>query len=260
MKIYIFCDMEGISGITQGEHVMSGNSLYPLGCKLMEQDINACVEGCFKAGASEVIVKDGHSSGVNVNPLEIDPRAELIQGATPGIRFTGLDECDAVILLGYHAMAGTPIAILEHTFSSASIQNMWLDGKLVGEFGIDATIAAEHNVPTIMVSGDDKICAEALDFIPEIVTCQVKEATSLCGARLLSPQKAHELITAKTVEAIKKIKTIPKPATPSPTKLKTELVERKSLPSTSLKGVKHIDGRTYEVTRDTLESALLFNH
>ena len=108
-----------------------------------------------------------------------------------------------------------------------------------------------------MVSGDDKICAEALDFIPELVTCQVKEATGLYGARLLSPQKAHEFITAKTIEAIKKIKSISLPETPSPTKLKTELVERKTLPSTKLEGVKHIDGRTYEVTRDTLESALL---
>ena len=258
MKIYIFCDMEGISGITQHEHVIAGNALYPIGCKLMEQDINACIEGCFKAGADEVIVRDGHCTGVNVNPLEIDQRAELVQGATPGVRFVGIEDCDAVILLGYHAMAGTPTAVLEHTFSSKTIQNMWLNGKLVGEFGIDATIAAEHNIPTIMVSGDDKICAEALDFIPEIVTCQVKEATGLFGARLLSPQKAHELITAKTIEAIKKVESIPKPETSNPTKLKTEVVERKALPSTGIKGIEHIDGRTYEITRDTLESALLF--
>ena len=146
MKIYIFCDMEGISGITQRDHVSSGSPLYPLGCKLMEQDINACIEGCFRAGADKVIVRDGHSAGVNVNPLEIDPRAELVQGATPEVRFAGINGCDAIILLGYHAMAGTPTAVLEHTFSSASIQNMWLNEKLAGEFAIDATIAAEHNV------------------------------------------------------------------------------------------------------------------
>jgi D-amino peptidase len=258
MKIYIFCDMEGISGITQRDHVMKNSVLYPLGCKLMEQDINACIEGCFQAGATGVIVRDGHSSGVNVNPFEIDPRAELVQGATPHCRFAGIDECDAVILLGYHAMAGTKDAVLEHTYSSGAIQNMWLNGKPAGEFAIDATIAAEHDVPTIMVSGDDKICAEARSFLPEIVTCQVKEATALYGARLLSPQKAHELITAKTIEAVKKINSIPKPDIPNPAKLKTELVERGALPSTCMEGVKHINGRTYEVTRATFESALLF--
>ena len=257
MKIYIFCDMEGISGITQRGHVSKGDALYPLGCKLMEMDINACVEGCFQAGADEVVVRDGHSSGVNVNPLEIDQRAELVQGASGNCRYPGLEKCDAMILLGYHAMAGTKDAVLEHTYSSASIQNMWLNGKLVGEFAIDATIAAEHGVPTIMTSGDEKLCAEAKTFLPEVVTCQVKKALSIYGAQMLSPHKAHGLITAKTIEAIDKIKSMPLPEVKSPAVLKRELVERGSLPSEKLEGVKLLDSRTYEVSSDTLESALL---
>jgi D-amino peptidase len=257
MKIYIFCDMGGISGITQRNHVSAGSALYPLGCKLMEMDINACVEGCFQAGADEVIVRDGHSSGINVNPLEIDQRAELIQGSSGNCRYPGLDGCDALILLGYHAMAGTKNAVLEHTYSSVAFQNMWLNGKLAGEFAIDATIAAEHGVPTIMTSGDEKLCDEAKAFLPEVVSCQVKKALTLFGAQMLSPQKAHELITAKTIEAIDKIKSIPLPEVLSPAKLKRELVERGALPSEKLEGVKLIDGRTYEVSSDTLESALL---
>ncbi len=257
MKIYIFCDMEGISGITQRGHVSKGDALYPIGCKLMEKDINACIDGCFQAGAGEVIVRDGHSSGVNVNPLEIDQRAELIQGASGNCRFPGIDGCDALILLGYHAMAGTKNAVLEHTYSSAAIQNMWLNGKLAGEFAIDATIAAEHGVPTIMTSGDEKLCAEAEDFLPEVVTCQVKKALNLYGAQMLSPQKAHKLITAKTIEAIGKIGSIPLAEVISPDVLKCELVERGALPSEKLEGVKLINGRTYEKRCRTLEEALL---
>ena len=257
MKIYIFCDMEGISGITQRDHVSKGSDLYPLGCKLMAQDINACIEGCFQAGANAVIVRDGHGSGINVNPFEIDSRAELIQGASGCCRFPGIDECDGLILLGYHAMAGTKNAVLEHTYSSTAIQNMWLNGKLAGEFAIDAVIAAEHGIPTIMASGDEKLCAEAQEFLPEVVTCQVKTALATYGARMLSPQKAYELITAKTVEAIGKIKSIPLPQVNSPASLKTEVVERGALPSAKKEGVRLIDGRTYEVSRETLESALL---
>ena len=249
--------MEGISGITQHGHVSAGDALYPLGCKLMEMDINACIEGCFKAGANEVIVRDGHSSGVNVNPLEIDPRAKLFQGNSENCRYPGIEKCDALILLGYHAMAGTKNAILEHTFSSVHIQNMWLNGKLAGEFAIDATIAAEHGVPTIMTSGDDKLCAEAKDFMPEVVTCQVKKALTIYGAEMLSPQKAHETITAKTIEAIGKIKSIPLVETKSPAVLKREVVERGALPSEKLNGIKLIDARTYEISSDTLEEALL---
>jgi D-amino peptidase len=257
MKIYIFCDMEGISGITQNEHVLPGADLYPLGCKLMEMDINACIEGCFKAGASEVIVRDGHHAGSNVNPMEIDQRAELVQGWSGSSRIAGIDGCDALILLGYHAMAGTRNAVLEHTYNSKSIQNIWLNDQPVGEFGIDATIAAEHNVPTIMTSGDDKLCAEAKAFLPEVITCQVKKALTVYGAQMLSLGKSHELITAKTIEAISKIKSIPLPKITSPVRLKTELVERENLPAGKKEGLRIIDGRTYEVTRDTLESALL---
>ena len=255
MKIYIFSDMEGISGISQSSHVEPGSVHYPLGCKLMEMDINACVAGCFKAGADGVVVRDGHGGGVNVNPLEIDPRAELIQGNSGACRFPGIDDCDALILLGYHAMAGTPNAILEHTFSSKTIQNMWLNEELVGEFAIDALIAAEHNVPTIMVSGDDKICTEASDLLPQVVCCQVKTALTSSGAKLLSPQKAQKLITDKTIEAIGKIGKIPLLPVLNSTCLKTEVVERGVLPSAPREDLAIIDGRTYEVRRKTLEAA-----
>lgn len=63
-----------------------------------------------------------------------------------------MDGADGLILLGYHAMAGTAGAILEHTYSSVEIQNVWLNGRKAGEVGIDVAIAAEHQVPVILVS------------------------------------------------------------------------------------------------------------
>jgi D-aminopeptidase len=38
----------------------------------MAGDMNACIEGCFAAGATEVVVRDHHSSGRNVDPDLID--------------------------------------------------------------------------------------------------------------------------------------------------------------------------------------------
>ena len=55
-------------------------------------------------------------------------------------------------------MAGTPGAILEHTMSSASVQNYWINGMKVGELAIDAGIVGDRGKPVIMVSGDDKVC------------------------------------------------------------------------------------------------------
>lgn len=46
---------------------------------------------------------------------------------------------------------------------------------------IDAAILAEKGKPVIMVSGDDKVCAEAKAIISGIVTAEVKKATGYRG-------------------------------------------------------------------------------
>jgi D-amino peptidase len=124
MKIYIFVDMEGISGISGSEFISPSEDLNQTGRELYTRDVNACVKGCFEAGATEVVVRDGHGSGKHLLLDELDSRVTVIQGGTPGKRFHAIEGSDAMILLGYHAMAGTLNALLEHTYSSAAIQNM----------------------------------------------------------------------------------------------------------------------------------------
>ena len=198
-KVYIFADMEGCSQLTNREQLNGSEG--PL---RMAQDINACIEGCFLAGATEVIVKDGHGGGVNVDPALIDSRARLIQGSTPRERFKDIEGSEALILLGYHGMAQTKNALFAHSFSSATIQMMYLNGKPVGEIGIDACIAGEHHVPVVMVSGDDKTMKEAKEWIPGVVTCQVKKGTSHLSGKCLTLEQSHDLIKKKTVQALKK--------------------------------------------------------
>ncbi len=258
MRIYVFCDMEGISGVCGSDYVTRDGRYYALGRKFMTWDINACVRGCFAGGAEAVIVRDGHSDGKHVFWEELDPRVELVQGASGQRRMPGLEACDALILLGYHAMAGTAGAILEHTMSSKSIQNFWLNGRLVGEFGVDAGIASDQGKPTIMTSGDDKLCAEARAWVPEVVTCQVKEGLDCQGGRLLSPKVAHGRIEERATEAVSRIGDIPPMQIERPVTLRRELVERGRLPNAWARAeVRIVDGRTYEVTADTVEQALL---
>ncbi|MCF6177427.1 MAG: M55 family metallopeptidase [Victivallaceae bacterium] len=45
----------------------------------------------------------------------------------------------------------------------------WMNGVRCGEVAIDAGVAGDH-VPTIMVSGDDKLCIESQQFIADVVT------------------------------------------------------------------------------------------
>ena len=177
MKIFVAVDMEGISGIFQSEQVSPGSRLYEEGRRFLTQDVNACVEGCFAGGAEQVVVRDIHGGGNHFVWEDLDPRAEYVRGATERERLPGIAQCAGLILLGYHAMAGTREAILEHTMSSRGWQSFRMNGQLTGEVGIDAGIAADHGVPTIMVSGDDKVCKEVKRLLKGVVVAQVKRCS-----------------------------------------------------------------------------------
>lgn len=58
-KVYVSVDMEGISGITCSDQTLRDGDRYVEGRKLMAADMNACIEGCFAAGATEVEGKRG---------------------------------------------------------------------------------------------------------------------------------------------------------------------------------------------------------
>ena len=250
MKIYIFADMEGISGVSSSMFVTADGPHYALGRKFLTADINACAAACFEAGADEVIARDGHGGGYSVLWEDLDPRIQLVQGATPGKRFFGIEGSDGVILLGYHAMAGTRGALLEHSYNSKAIQNIWMNGRRVGEFEIDTAIAGDYDIPVIMTSGCDKLCAQAKDFLPSVITCEVKKSTAQQGAMMLSAQKAHALIREKTIEAIAAMKAGKiKPVKLSPVTLRREYMERME-PMLNL-----CDDRTTDITAATAEDA-----
>ncbi len=62
MKVFISIDMEGICGIV-GEletDPKKGGEAYQANRRLMTQEGNAAVEGCVKAGATDVVVADSH--------------------------------------------------------------------------------------------------------------------------------------------------------------------------------------------------------
>ncbi len=226
-NVYVFADMEGCSGIAGSDQVSGARA--EEGRRLMAEEINACIAGCFAAGATGVVVRDGHGSGMNVNAKSVDARARLVQGATPGVRFKDLEGAEALILLGYHAKALTSGAVLAHSYSSATIQGMWLNGREVGEIGVDAAIAAEHHVPVVMVAGDDKTVAEAQAWIPGVVTCETKRGTGPQSAELLPVDAAHRLITRQTEAALARRKTMPLTAVSYPATIRWDYLPPGSL-------------------------------
>ncbi len=258
MNLYILVDLEGISGICSREQIMDNPVRIQEGRLMMTEDINACVDAAKEAGVDKIYVRDCHGTSNTVIYEKLSDKADYyICGYMGEERYIGLEDCDAVILLGYHAMAGTAGATLEHTFSSMNVQNYWLNEEKVGEARIDALGVGELGKPVIMVSGDDKLCEEVRAFLPDTVTCEVKRGMTWNGAMLLPKQKAHRKIAECTRMAIEKFKEIPVCKTQKPYTLRIELCERGVLPFVAGDSrVKIIDGRTYEVTIDTIAELL----
>ncbi len=258
MKIFIFADIEGISGIFSPEQVLPHGSRFQEGRDFMTADINACAEGCKAGGADVVVVRDGHGGSYSVRWEKLSPAVdEVLCGPCGDDRFEGIDGFDGLILLGYHAMAGTGAAVLEHSMSSVRIQNYWINGEKAGETAIDAGIAGEHGVPVILVSGDDKLCAEAGALLPWAETVQVKRGLSSFGAALLPPDAAHAAIRSRSEQAVRNIRSMQLLRYSSPGRLRAELTERQPLPNRrSCPGLTVLDGRTFEIEAPTREDAL----
>jgi len=258
MNIYIMTDIEGISGIYCREQVLPDQRRFAEGRARMTADVNACAAGLKAAGAGRVYVHDCHGGSYTLLYDQLSSDVDyVVCGYVGDDRFFGIEDCDAAILLGYHAMAGTAGAVLEHTFSSASVQNYWLNDRLVGEFAIDAGILGEKGKPVIMTSGDDKLCAEARAFSPNVCTAEVKRGASCFGGLLLPPRQAYERIFETAKAAYARAKEIPPLVFEKPIRLRVEVTERTPLPKPSAKPyMRIIDGRTYEVTADSLEEAL----
>ena len=207
MKILIASDMEGITGVTTWEQVTPGHAEYIRFRKLMTQDINAAVLGACDAGADELIVADGHWNGSNILVEELDRRARLNTGSpSPLSMMQGIDESvDAVFFIGYHARNGSQNAILDHTWSSRTVANVWLNELLTGEYGLNAAVAGHFGVPVIMASGDQTACGQIRELLGNVETAVIKHATGRFAAECLPPEASQELIYAAASRAVARL-------------------------------------------------------
>jgi len=256
MKIYIAVDMEGISGINSHEYVMRSERLYPVGQRLMTADVNAAVRGAFDGGADEVIVADVHAASGNLLVEDLDPRAKLLAGSPYKPRFPFLDEkVNGMFLLGYHAMAGTLHANLEHTMSSRSWHRFCVNGRPYGELGIDAEIAAESGVPVVLASGDDKLCEEAAGWLPGVETAMVKQGLGRQSALCLSPKAGNEVVYTRARHAVERLlagETFSLPCVQSPARVAITYKMMPDADAANVYGTKRLDGYTVETTYERL--------
>lgn len=212
MRVMIFADMEGVAGIQSWEHVGGNTPRYEEGRRLYTEEINAAVRGCKNAGATEIVAIDGHGGGYEGGkPFmswiadRLEPGAEYIQGYAWARYVEPMQrgECDCVVFVGAHAMAGTPDGVLCHTVSSEAWYNAAINGTLVGESGIVAAVAGSFAVPAVFASGDVATCEEVQALCgDEVVTAAVKVGLGRYSARNMAPADACALIERRVEEAL----------------------------------------------------------
>jgi len=190
LKIYVNTDLEGISGVFKFDQTREKDTpLNIQACEYFMGDLAAVVRGLKDGGATEIVVLDGHGSQA-VIPHLMEPGVKYITGKPrPGAgNLSALDSSFAgMVMVGFHAMMGTPDGVLNHTQSSRTENRYWYNGVESGELVQNALIAGYYDVPLIMVTGDEATTREARKFFgEEVITVPTKKGLSREAAILYS--------------------------------------------------------------------------
>lgn len=198
MKVYIGTDMEGVNGVVTREHTHRNGREHDQARLWLTEEVNAAIDGCLAAGATQITVEDGHGSCRNILPDKLRPSVRLITGqdsSLPPSMVHGLNgSFDAMLLVGYHAYAGTRQAILDHTNWSQTVRRVRVNGREVGEATVMAAVAGRLGVPLVFVSGDDKLSTQITDMHPQVESVIVKYALGRHVCEMLPMQESRDLI------------------------------------------------------------------
>ena len=257
LKVYISSDMEGIAGLVSGTQVTGGERDYAVGRRLMIAETNAAIAAAFDAGATEVLVNDSHGSQTNLLAEELDRRAVLITGAPkPRGMMQGIDSTfDAVVFIGYHAQGSSIDAVLGHTYSGA-LKRVTLNGREVGEYGLNSAVAGHFGVPVVFIAGDKAVADQARAFIPGVEALAVKEGIGQFAARTMHPLEARERNTAGVKAALARRSEIRPVSLGRPVTIEVELSAVEYADAAAMvPGMRRVSGRVVSYTAPDMAMA-----
>jgi D-amino peptidase len=138
-----FLDMEGVAGVVTADQLGPGSFEYPKFREFMTRETLSAVQAAKQAGATEILVADSHGNMENLLIDMFPPDVRLIRGSPRRLTMmAGIDRtCDAVIFIGYHASTNNLRGVRAHTFSSARLTRVALNGTVVTEGAFNAAIA-----------------------------------------------------------------------------------------------------------------------
>ncbi len=205
MKVFISADIEGTTLTCHWEQTRTlTDPRAKEHCRQMTREVKAACEGAIAAGATEILIKDGHGKGINIDINELPECAQLIRNWTgdPLSMAYGCDETfDAAMFIGYHAAAGRNGNPLSHT-ETTQTTSVRLNGLICSEFLLYSWACAEMGVPTVLLAGDKMLTEDSQGLHPKLKTVAVKEGF---GAMIksLHPKVACDRIRQAAEEGLR---------------------------------------------------------
>jgi len=118
----------------------------------------------------------------------------------------GLDATfDAAMFVGYHASTTNPRGVRAHTFSSAHLARVALNGNAVTEGEFNAAFAGALGVPVIFASGDDAATQELKSRLGNIEITETKKSLGFHSAETMTPEASCERIAAGVKAALHRL-------------------------------------------------------
>lgn len=204
LKVHISVDMEGVAGAVTGDQLGPTGFEYARFREFMTREALAAVTAAREAGATEIVVADSHGNGENLLIEQFPPEVRIVRSWPRQLgMMAGIDETvDAAIFIGYHASTNNPAGVRAHTFSSATLTRVALNGVEMTEGAWNAAIAGHFNVPVVMMSGDDAAIAEVRKVIGSIEAAETKKNLGFHSALTLTPPAAATLIGERVRSAL----------------------------------------------------------
>ncbi len=192
LKVHISVDMEGVAGVVTGDQLGPQGFEYGRFREFMTKEALAAVIAAKEAGATEIVVADAHGNGENLLIEQFPPDVKIVRSWPRKLQMmAGIDQTfDAAIYIGYHASTTNPTGVRAHTFSSATLARVALNGVDMTEGAWNAAVAGHFDVPVVMVSGDDAAIAEIRKVIGNIEGAETKKSLGFHSALTITPQAA----------------------------------------------------------------------
>jgi D-amino peptidase len=167
----------------------------------------------------------------------------------------GLDDTfDAVIFIGYHAKADAPRGLFAHT-GTGVLRDLQINGRSVGEGGMNAALAAWYGVPVVLVTGDDTAVTEVKESVPNVRGVAVKRAINVRAVELKPLQQARQEIQQAARDGVAAAK---KPAPQRTGPFRVQMRFRNfTIPevATAFREIEAIAPDTVAFTRETMPEA-----